>query len=128
MNMESISGPGPARNGPPPVPPPTGERKAGRPSGRPVERPAPDDRSKRGTAEEEITREDLENAVRDANLDVASLNRSLKFRIHDGTGQLMVEIVDRDSGNVIRTNPPEEFLDLSVRMKEMVGFFLDETR
>ncbi len=78
--------------------------------------------------DEEVDRERLNEAVRNANADVGTLNRSLKFRVHDDSGQLMVEIVDRGSGETIRTNPPEEFLDLAVRMREMVGFFFDETR
>ncbi len=82
----------------------------------------------RGRQEEDISRERLESAVRDANTDMGSLNRSLKFQLHEDSGQLMVHIVDSTSGDIIRTNPPEEFLDLAVRMKEMVGFFLDETR
>jgi len=56
------------------------------------------------------------------------LNQALKFRVHDGTGQLMVQVVDRNTGEVLRETPPEEFLDLAVRLREMVGFFLDETR
>jgi flagellar protein FlaG len=75
-----------------------------------------------------VSRERLEDAVRDANENFERLNRRLRFRVHEGTGELMVQIVDRGTGDVLRTNPPEEFLDLAVRMKEMVGFFLDETR
>ena len=40
----------------------------------------------------------------------------------------MVQVVDRNSGEVLREAPPEEFLDLAVRLREMVGLFLDETR
>jgi uncharacterized FlaG/YvyC family protein len=126
--MDSISTSGPSRNGPPPVPPPVGDRKGPRASARPAEIEPREERPDPGAAAEPISREGLEEAIRDANSDIETLNRSLSFRLHDGTGQLMVAIVDRATGDVIRTNPPEEFLDLAVRMKEMVGFFLDETR
>ena len=56
------------------------------------------------------------------------LNQSLTFRVHEDSGQLMVQVVDRDSGKVLRETPPKDFLDLTVRLRDMVGFFLDETR
>jgi flagellar protein FlaG len=74
-----------------------------------------------------VTRERLEEVVRVAAADIEALNQDLGFRVHDGSGQLMVEIVQRETGEVIRTQPPEEFLDLAVRIREMVGLFIDET-
>jgi len=73
-------------------------------------------------------REKLEEAVHDGNEHLRHLNQQLTFEFHDESGQFMVQVVDRNTGEVVRESPPAEFLDLAVRLKEMVGLFLDETR
>jgi flagellar protein FlaG len=72
------------------------------------------------------TRSEVQRLVDELNSGLEQLNQKLGFRVHDGTGQIMVQIVDRGSGEVLRESPPREFLDLAARMKEMVGLFLDE--
>lgn len=73
------------------------------------------------------SREDLDTAVEVANAEMKELNERIGFRVHDETGQIFVQVVDRHTGEVVRETPPEEFLDMMVRLKEMVGVFLDET-
>jgi uncharacterized FlaG/YvyC family protein len=74
------------------------------------------------------TREELEARVAEEAKRFEQLDQSLTFRLHEGAQQLMVQVVDRHTGKVLREAPPKEFLDLTVRLREMVGFFLDETR
>ena len=71
--------------------------------------------------------EDLGSVVNEANKYLESLQRDLRFQIHEPTGQMMVEIVDINTGEVLREQPPHEFLDLAARLREMVGCFLDAT-
>jgi len=54
-----------------------------------------------------------------------NLRRSLRFRVHEGTGRMFAQIVDPSSGEVVRNVPPEEMLRVLVRVHEMVGVFLD---
>lgn len=54
------------------------------------------------------------------------VNRRMEFAVHKETGRLMVNVVDKDTQKVIKTIPPEEFLDLAARIDEMVGLFLDK--
>jgi flagellar protein FlaG len=56
---------------------------------------------------------------------VAGLNRSLRFRVHEGTGRIFAQVVDRGSGEVLRTIPSEELLQVLARVREMVGLILD---
>lgn len=76
----------------------------------------------------EQAKHDLQDRVQEQVARFESLNQSLSFRVHEGSGQLMVQILDRNTGDVLRETPPKEFLDLAVRLREMVGFFLDEKR
>ncbi|MBZ0268700.1 flagellar protein FlaG, partial [bacterium] len=81
-----------------------------------------------GTASsnESVSRAELERLVDEANVNLGRLNEKLGFRVDDGTGKIVVQIVDRNNGEVVRESPPREFLELAARMKEMVGLFLDE--
>lgn len=59
------------------------------------------------------------------NAEAAGLNRALRFRVHEGTGRIFAQVVDRSSGEVLRTIPPEELLQVLARVREMVGLILD---
>jgi flagellar protein FlaG len=72
-----------------------------------------------------VDRKTLERHVKQANGELAALQKDLRISIHEDSGEMVVQIVDPRSGNVLRQSPPEEFLNVSVRLHEMVGFFLD---
>jgi uncharacterized FlaG/YvyC family protein len=77
-------------------------------------------------AQDGATRADAQRLVGELNKQSGKLNEKLGFEVHEATGQIMVRIVDRNTGKVIRECPPRQFLDLEARLKEMVGLFLDE--
>lgn len=54
------------------------------------------------------------------------INFQLSFTYHKETEQLVVEVIDPESGKVVRQIPPEELLDLAVKLQEMIGLFLDK--
>lgn len=54
-----------------------------------------------------------------------SVDHHLKFVLHEEAERLMVEVVDDETDEVIKTIPPEELLDLSARISDMVGMLLD---
>jgi|GEM_PF-4687096 len=56
-----------------------------------------------------------------------SLYESLFFQLHKETGQLMVVMKDPESGKVIKTIPPEEFLNTLGHIKEAIGNIVDKT-
>jgi uncharacterized FlaG/YvyC family protein len=72
-----------------------------------------------------VDRNELDARVAAANTELAALNQDLRFSIHDKSGEMIVEVVDTKTGEVLREQPPQEFLDLVVRLREMVGLFLD---
>lgn len=51
----------------------------------------------------------------------------LDYSVHKSTGRLMVDVVDRETGEVLRTVPPEKLLNTLARIMEYVGLMLDET-
>lgn len=54
------------------------------------------------------------------------INNRLDFSVHESTSQLVVQVVDRQTGKLVRTMPPEEFLELKDRIDASVGLLLDE--
>ena len=74
------------------------------------------------------SRDDLGLAVSDIHLSfVQSVKRNLNFSIDDSSGQVVVKVIDGDSGEVVRQIPSEEVLKLAARLDD-VRSVLFETR
>lgn len=50
---------------------------------------------------------------------VQNLQRDLSFSVDDSTGDVIVQVVDGESGKVVRQIPSEEILRLAERLDEM---------
>lgn len=50
---------------------------------------------------------------------------TLDISIHDKTHELMVKVLNKDTGEVIREVPPEKTLDLVAKMMELAGIMID---
>jgi flagellar protein FlaG len=55
-----------------------------------------------------------------------SIQRDLQIQVHADTGTIMVRVISKEDGRVIREIPTEELLNLAARMEEMVGMLFDE--
>lgn len=71
-------------------------------------------------------KEEVRDKVEEMNNIVDLLDRDIAFKLHDKTKQLMVQIIDVKTQEVIKEMPPEELLDLIARIEEMVGLIIDE--
>lgn len=63
-----------------------------------------------------------------ANKAINGANKSFEYSIHEGTKQIMVKIIDKDTKEVIREIPSEKILDMVAKMWELNGLFVDERR
>lgn len=70
--------------------------------------------------------EKLEEQIKKLNESIASSGKELKFRYNQDANQLYVEVLDSKTKEVVSSLPPEFLIDLSLKMKEMIGMFLDE--
>lgn len=68
----------------------------------------------------------LEDRMSKLNDSLASYGKLLKFKYNDEAKQTYVEVVDSKTQQVVASLPPEFLVELSVRMKEMIGVFLDK--
>ena len=75
----------------------------------------------------EIKKEDVEAMV-DALKDLTeTLQTKLNFSVDDGTNNIVVKVIDKDTDQVIKQIPPESLLELQEKMQALTGFLLSET-
>ncbi|SHF64908.1 flagellar protein FlaG [Desulfacinum infernum DSM 9756] len=70
-------------------------------------------------------REELEGLVGDVQNYLQDLNIKLSFRLHEETGDMVVSVVNKETGEVIRQIPPEELLELREKLEELTGVLLN---
>lgn len=78
--------------------------------------PAPQFQQRENKAEKP---EDIVSAAERIREHVQSLQRDLNFSVDDSTGQVVVRVMDGDSGKVVRQIPSEDILRLAERLDEM---------
>ena len=53
-------------------------------------------------------------------------NVGIQFSVHEPTGRTIIRVVDKETEDLIREIPPEEFLDLAAKLDEMIGILFDK--
>lgn len=72
-------------------------------------------------AEEQLIRT-IERAVKS----LQGPQTTLEISIHEKTNDIMVKVLNKDTGELIREVPPEKTLDLVAKMMEIAGILVDE--
>ncbi|MBZ5755945.1 flagellar protein FlaG [Pseudomonas sp. S5(2021)] len=67
----------------------------------------------------EVARAELEVQVSDVLSRLQMVQRDLDFNIDDSTGQVVVKVIDSESGKLVRQIPSKELLELAERFEEM---------
>jgi flagellar protein FlaG len=73
-----------------------------------------------------IGEEQIVMAIEKANKALQGSYTSFEFSIHEGTKEIMVKVLDRDTGELIREIPSEKILDMVAKLWEMSGVLVDE--
>lgn len=77
-----------------------------------------------GQAKQEF---DVNDAVERVRTQVQSLQRDLNFSVDDSTGQVVIQVLDGNSGKVVRQIPSEDILRLAERLDEMRSLLFEAT-
>lgn len=72
-------------------------------------------------AEEQLIR-NIERAVKS----LQGPQTTLEISIHEKTHDIMVKVLNKDTGELIREIPPEKTIDLVAKMMEIAGILVDE--
>ncbi len=75
-----------------------------------------------------VGEKELIAAIEKANKALVGSETMFKFSIHEGTKEIMVRVINEETGEVIREIPPEKILDMVAKMWELAGIFVDERR
>ncbi|PIF74467.1 flagellar protein FlaG [Variovorax sp. 54] len=75
---------------------------------------------------EEVTPVQIEMAVKSVNASLESRSISLKFEVDRDTDKLIVKVVDRSNGEVIRQIPTEEVVRIARVMDQQAGLLVSQ--
>jgi len=70
--------------------------------------------------------QDVKQAVQQANQSLQGSNESISFGYEEKLGQLIVQVSDKATGQVIQQLPSKDFIQFQLHMRAMVGLFLDK--
>jgi flagellar protein FlaG len=101
------------------------------PNGPQSARPAPATATATATAVKQETPNEppldtVEKAAEGVNAFLKSNGNHIQFAVHAKTNRMMVEVIDDQTQEVIRTIPSKDVLDLAAKIDEMVGLLLDK--
>ncbi|HOO46924.1 MAG TPA: flagellar protein FlaG [Deltaproteobacteria bacterium] len=68
----------------------------------------------------------IRKAVETINTQLEIMNRSIQFSIDERSHDIVVKVVDKESGEVIRQVPPENVLRLREHMEKACGLIVEE--
>jgi len=73
-----------------------------------------------------VSKEILEQAVEQANQTMEIYRVNLHFKIHEESGEFLIQVINSQTKEVIREIPPEWILDRVAYFKKMIGVIIDE--
>ncbi len=68
----------------------------------------------------------VQDLIDELNVIARNYKKGLRFRIFEETGDVFAQVIDVETGEVIRTVPPLALLQTLARISEAVGLILDE--
>ncbi|GAB6886700.1 hypothetical protein JCM13304A_01980 [Desulfothermus okinawensis JCM 13304] len=75
---------------------------------------------------QKLSEDDLKK-IKDATNEVlAQIGIQLDFELDKNLGKVIVKVINKETGKVIRQIPPEEMLKIAKRMEEMSGVLIDK--
>lgn len=77
-------------------------------------------------AKVDLNKEELSASIEKLNKTLQIYNKHLKFSVHKESGRVMVQVINNDTGEVIREIPPKKILDMLAKIQEYVGLLVDE--
>lgn len=85
-----------------------------------------DEGTVKNRSEESLSRDEMEKITNHMTEFMKSLNTEIAFSIHEGTGRLVVKVVDKQNNTVLKEFPPHQLLDTLAAISKYVGGLLDK--
>lgn len=71
-------------------------------------------------------RKEITELAAKLNDEIVPLSNDIRFGFSDELGQMFVNVVDANTGEVIRQFPSEEAIEIMTKMKELIGMLFDK--
>lgn len=81
---------------------------------------------RQGVIKASLGQEQLVRRIEQAVKSLEGPQTTLDISIHDKTKEILVKVLNKETGEVIREVPPEKTLDLVAKMMEIAGLLVDE--
>ncbi len=85
-----------------------------------------DDKALHGKNQEKMSQEDMAKIAEDIQRRFDSMGARLGFSVNEETEDIVMEVMDLESGDLIRQIPSEEVLALRAKLDELVGLLFDQ--
>jgi len=72
-----------------------------------------------------VSEESVRHAVQQANIEFTGSNQKVGFGYEARLGQLYVQVLDKETGSVVKEIPSRDFIEHQAFMKELAGLILD---
>ncbi|WP_105190536.1 flagellar protein FlaG [Pseudoalteromonas sp. T1lg48] len=76
-------------------------------------------------ATEALTSQQLEKVAQQLQTFVSEMNKSLEFYVHEESGRDVIQVIDKNSGELVKQYPSQEVLDVVGRLAQAPGIFID---
>ena len=76
--------------------------------------------------QEEVPKDKVQQAVKSLNKFLEVNHTSSKFVFHEGLDKYFVQMIDKETEEVIKEIPPKKLLDAFYEMQKLVGMIVDE--
>ncbi|GAB2490544.1 hypothetical protein GCM10008929_13410 [Alkalibacterium psychrotolerans] len=73
----------------------------------------------------EPSKDQVQKLADEAQSVLQRVNAQLTFKVHEGTGRTLVQVVEKDSKEVLREIPPEKMLDVIAGIWQWSGIAVD---
>ncbi|WAW10488.1 flagellar protein FlaG [Oxalobacter vibrioformis] len=84
------------------------------------------DESQRQLAEASVTVEEAKEIVNSISASLQSISSGLQFQVDEDSGKVIVKMVDKQSGEVLKQIPSEEALRIAQSLSNLTGVLLSE--
>ena len=78
------------------------------------------------TKKEEPSSQEIQDAVKNMNDFVGTINNSLKFSVDDETGKTIVKVMDVETKEVIKQIPSEEMIAIAKAVDQLKGLLVQQ--
>jgi flagellar protein FlaG len=77
-------------------------------------------------SDKDAIRKELTELAAKLNDEIAPLSNDIRFGFSDEIEQMMVNVIDANTGDVIRQFPSKEAIQIMTKMKELIGMLFDK--